>query len=74
MGDALSGRPRTDALDEPCGTDEVITTSRLRAWWLTSFRGYGVAKTFEVPRQVAFGRIAYANTWRLKPPPDDESG
>ena len=83
MGDALAGRPRTDALsrrpqrdalDEPGGTDDVVTHSRLRAWWLTSFCGYSVAKTFEVPRQAAFGRIVYGNTWRLKAPPDDESG
>ena len=47
---------------------DVRTTSHLRAWWLTTFKGYELRiQVKRSPKRTIFGRIAYKNTWVLQP-------
>lgn len=45
---------------------EVMTTSRLRAWYMVHFRGYTVAQCREVPRLSRFGHLRYECHWLLR--------
>ena len=37
----------------------------MRAWWLTTFRGYTLESKKRVPHQNVFGEIYYKNHWVL---------
>ena len=45
--------------------NEVATTSRMRAWWLSTIRHHSVETVHSVPRQGLLGGIKYTNTWIL---------
>ncbi len=50
---------------------EVKTTSRLRVWLLTTFKGYKVKlRITSSPKFTIFRTVAYKNTWVLQPPDD----
>ena len=49
----------------------VITSSRLKVWWLSSFNGYGVKRVSEIPRASPFGQIRYRRVWTLEPAEDE---
>ena len=47
---------------------EVQTKSRLRAWWLSTFRGYRIKLIVNgSPKQTVFGGVKYDSLWILKP-------
>lgn len=53
-------------LFESDGTDGTVTTSsRIRKWFLTSFRNYRLVSTRRLPRENAFGEIYYRDSWVL---------
>ncbi|MBI2422832.1 MAG: hypothetical protein HYV27_08380 [Candidatus Hydrogenedentes bacterium] len=45
----------------------LVTTSRLRAWWLHSIWGYRVLDIRRKPTTGWFGRLAYNETIRMLP-------
>lgn len=47
------------------GQVEITTSMRVRAWWLTTFRGYALESKRRVPHESAFGAIYYKNRWVL---------
>ena len=47
----------------------IKTRWRLRAWWLSTFRGYNIESVRRVPKVASFGQIAYNSIWVLKPKP-----
>jgi len=55
---------------EQGGGGALATHSRLRKWWLTTFRGYRVHSASHVPRQSAWGGLTYVSEWWLEPPSD----
>ena len=64
---------RTPWADGVMDTEEgaegaLATHSRLRKWWLTTFRGYRVHSASHAPRESAFGGVTYASLWWLEPP------
>ena len=46
----------------------IITTSKLRAWWLVHWRGYHLRKASQIPEPGLFGRIRYTRRLALDPP------
>lgn len=50
----------------------IKTRSRVRAWWLSTFRGYNIESVRRVPKVASFGRIVYDSIWILKPRPVEE--
>lgn len=52
------------------GTDKataVVTSSRLKVWWLSSVNGYGVKGVSEIPHAGPLGQIRYHRVWTLEP-------
>lgn len=51
----------------------ITTSSRIRVWFLKTFRGYRVLTTRRTPMQSTFGEIYYRNTFVLakEEPPDE---
>lgn len=47
-------------------TGTVSTNSRIRYWWLVTFRGYRFVGAKALPLQGAFGLIGYRRTWWLR--------
>lgn len=43
----------------------VSTGSRLKAWWLTTFRGFRVDMVTREPKTVSFGKVVYASRYVL---------
>jgi hypothetical protein len=63
--------PRADGTtDMEEGGTALATHSRLRKWWLTTFRGYRVHSASHAPKQSALGRLTYVSHWWLEPPSD----
>jgi hypothetical protein len=52
----------------PTAPVEVMTASRIRAWYMVQFRGYTVAQCREVPRVSRLGRLTYSCLWHLRAP------
>ena len=49
-------------------TGEVQTKSRLRAWWLSTVKGYRIKLIVNgSPRRTLFGGVKYDSLWILKP-------
>jgi hypothetical protein len=48
------------------GTVSVITNSRFRAWWLTTFKGYEVSSRAVEPKMGPIGQIRYVKHWHLQ--------
>lgn len=47
---------------------EVQTKSRLRAWWLSTFKGYRIKLIVNgSPKQTVFGGVKYDSLWILIP-------
>lgn len=46
----------------------VKTSSSLRKWWLTKFKGYKVETVADHPNGYVLGRVKYTRTWVLRPP------
>lgn len=53
------------------GKTEITTSARVRAWWLTTFRGYAVESKRRVPHESALGKIYYKNRWVLTKQKDE---
>ena len=49
----------------------ITTSSRVRVWYLTTFRGYEVFSQHRLPKQNSFGEIYYRNSWVLTKAADD---
>lgn len=47
------------------GHTEITTSARMRAWWLTTFRGYALKSKKRVPHESVFGESYYKNHWVL---------
>lgn len=45
--------------------NKVVTSSRLRMWWLRGARGYTVDTMKREPNENAFGELYYKNHWHL---------
>ena len=43
----------------------IVTSSRLKAWWLTRIRGYTVLNVRHVPKKGIFGQLKYDSLWFL---------
>ena len=52
-------------LETPASADRIVTSSRVRAWWLVNFKGYTYQSRSKVPRVGHFGRILYSSKWTL---------
>lgn len=50
---------------------EITTSSRLRAWWLVTLRGYVLVNKRRVPKENSFGEIYYKNHWVLSKDKDN---
>jgi hypothetical protein len=48
---------------------EVVTTSRMRVWWLTHVCGYQVHSESDEPRQNVLGKVRLVRRWSLGMPP-----
>jgi hypothetical protein len=48
-------------------SEEVTTTSRLQAWWLTKFKGYEVIIVTKSLKPATFGGFRKSNEWVLAP-------
>ena len=46
----------------------VITSSRMKVWWLTTFQGYEVRRVLSKPQQNPLGQVKYMNHWELDLP------
>ncbi len=46
-------------------TGEVVTASRLRRWWLTSFHGYSACGESEEPKVTWLGSVRLVKHWLL---------
>ena len=44
----------------------IETSSRLRAWWLNTFRGYRIFEQKECPYEGSFGRVGFKTVWMLR--------
>lgn len=65
MSDLLDGR----------GEENVLcTTSRLKAWWLSLFKGYSIKCVRREPRQASFGSLSYKSVWVLEEPSSARPG
>lgn len=53
---------------------ELITSSRLRAWYMVHFRGFTVAQHREVPKVTRLGRLTYEYQWLLRASVNGASG
>ena len=53
------------------GKVEIITSARVRAWWLTTFRGYTLESKKRVPHESPFREIYYKNHWVLTKQKDE---
>lgn len=49
------------------GVHDVCTDSGLRAWWLSTFKGYRVSSISQMPKMGSFGRMTYYKRWVLSP-------
>ncbi len=47
------------------GQAEITSSSRVRACWLVTFRGYTLESKKRAPHENAFGEIYYKNHWVL---------
>jgi len=45
----------------------VETSSRLRAWWLSTFGGYKVYSVHRTPKEGTFRSITYDSVYKLRP-------
>ena len=45
----------------------VHTNSRMRMWWLTSVRGFEVARVTVQPHRYVMGQLRYVHNWVLTP-------
>lgn len=45
--------------------DRLQTASRIRARWLSAFKGYRVVSVRKQPRSAMFGRMVYDTIWVL---------
>ena len=43
----------------------ITTTSRLKVWFLTKFRGYRVLSMHRLPKESSFGELYYRDSWVL---------
>ena len=48
--------------------DTLWTTSALKVWWLTKFRGFRVITVRQVPSESAFGGVRYTRKWLVGQP------
>ncbi|MBI2433830.1 MAG: hypothetical protein HYV26_13265 [Candidatus Hydrogenedentes bacterium] len=51
----------------PGGVRDICTTSGVRAWWLSTVRGYQVRSIVQMPRVGSFGRVRYYRRWISRP-------
>lgn len=58
-------------LETPKAADRIVTSSRVRAWWLVNFRGYTHESRSKVPRVGPFGQIRYSSKWTLGIPSEE---
>lgn len=56
------------------GNGCVMTTSRLRKWWLTTVRGHSVERVVRQPDRYFLGKLHYTEKWVLRPPSESRSG
>jgi len=54
---------------DPEYTDVIQTDSRMRAWWLTTFKGYKVKTLRRQPKAGLFGVLRYESHWLLSADP-----
>ena len=48
--------------------DEIRTSSRLRAWWLSKFKGYRIKLVIKKsPKPGILGGVKYESVWVLAP-------
>jgi len=47
------------------GKKEILTASRVRAWWLVAVCGYELESKRRLPKESPFGEIYYKNHWML---------
>jgi hypothetical protein len=45
--------------------EKLSTGSRVRAWWLTTFRGFRVDMVTREPKSVSFGKVVYQSRYVL---------
>ena len=62
----------TNPFDSSAPKGSITTSSRLRAWFLKTFRGYRVLSNHRLPKQNSFGEIYYTNSWILVKRSDDD--
>ncbi|NIA14495.1 MAG: hypothetical protein GWP08_10465 [Nitrospiraceae bacterium] len=48
-------------------TSKLLTQSRLKVWWLTTFCGWHVSMETDEPKPGLFGTVWYARRWWLEP-------
>ena len=51
----------------PKSMGDICTSSLLRVWWLSTFRGYRIRSSTQMPRAGRFGRMRYYTRWILAP-------
>lgn len=45
----------------------IATRSRVRVWWLATFRGYRLVRTTEEPQEGSFGHLRFVSHFWLEP-------
>jgi len=45
---------------------DIVTSSRLRAWYLAGVKGYAIVEQEEIPRVTRLGRLTYECRWHLR--------
>lgn len=70
----MSGRREEDELLDLCDGEEgeVVTTSRVKAWWLASFCGHTLKCVKRVPKLSPFGSLYYRTLWLLHRPGEND--
>lgn len=67
-----SGRPfpggtTLEFFDQESTDDLLVTSSRLRVWWLTRFRGYRIVRMRVLPKSLGQWWGSSSVSWELAP-------
>ncbi len=61
---------QADIFDDVPIEGSVSTSSKLKAWWLRTARGYRVASLHRLPKQNFFGELYYKTQYILTKRPE----
>jgi hypothetical protein len=63
-GSGVSGEGRDT--DMQAGGEQIVTSSRLHAWWLVTFKRYRIRAKTMTPHPAVLKRVRYVTTWFLE--------